>query len=244
MPVRLLHEAVLEEVQSAPGMSLRLSEAIEHNTLPPAYLNHPLVVGAAEPQLPLALFLDGVACSLRDSVVGMWGINLLADQRYILALVRKGVACCCGCHGWDTWFPIMQCLHWQLSALANGSFPDRQHDDTPWPAGSPRAAVAGSPLGFKCVFAFVKQKRLSGLKCVRDSAYRALVRIRGRVFCVRQARSSSIGLWVFLWSLRLGTLMMMQTMKNACVRCENWIDLDADLHGRMRTCFNYEKDDW
>ena len=101
-----IHEAVRDDMLGDPSLLLRLDEAIEDGTLPPAYFDNPIVkrererVGGGKRVLPYSLFLDGVPYSLTDSVTGVWVKNELTGKRDLLAVLRKRLLCRCGCRGW------------------------------------------------------------------------------------------------------------------------------------------------
>ena len=45
-------------------------------------------------------FMDGVAYSHTDSVLGVWAINMISQNRHVVALIRKRQMCQGGCQGW------------------------------------------------------------------------------------------------------------------------------------------------
>ena len=93
------HEVLHKEMESDQTLSVRLQDALDDGSLPPAYLQNPIVNTAGRPVLPLALYLDGVSYSQVDTVCGVWIIDLLSGTRTICALVRKKLRCKCGCNG-------------------------------------------------------------------------------------------------------------------------------------------------
>jgi hypothetical protein len=129
--------------------------------LPDSYWDHAAVVAsqaAGEPlPLPLSLYIDGVPFTKHESFLGFWILNVASGVRRVVALLRKGDLCRCGCRGWCSIFPIWQFLTWSLSSLAQGVFPSARHDAAPWPeTDAARQLVAGKPLGFRAVVVFVK----------------------------------------------------------------------------------------
>ena len=52
---------------------------------------------SSTPVLPVALFMDSVAHSHTDSVLGEWAINMISQKRHVAALIRKRQMCKCGC---------------------------------------------------------------------------------------------------------------------------------------------------
>ena len=99
------HELIADRYSddwTGASMRVRLQEAIDDEELPPAYFNHPVVAehGAADPVLPLALFLDGLPYSLTDSIIGFWFVNVVTGARFLMGTFRKRRFCRCGCKGW------------------------------------------------------------------------------------------------------------------------------------------------
>eukprot|EP00969_Alexandrium_andersonii_P071158 3141743-Alexandrium_andersonii.AAC.1 len=76
----------------------------------PSYTEHPGVKGRADQPLPIALYMDGLPYTITDSVVGVWLQCLISKRRVLVAVVRKRLACRCGCRGWDTFDPVMRWL--------------------------------------------------------------------------------------------------------------------------------------
>jgi hypothetical protein len=153
LPVRPPQECIHEELEKDPSISVRLQAAIDEGLLPPSYSSHPVVLNnPGELILPLIIYLDGVAYSLRDSVIGVWIYNMITGRREVIALLRKRVQCKCGCKGWCTWFPILTFLRCCLEDLAAGVLPLCRHDQSPWDAvqDSVRAALGGCVMKMKC----------------------------------------------------------------------------------------------
>ena len=101
----LLNDAMLDD----PSLNIKLMEKIDNGDLPQSYFKHPIVEGASEPILPLSLFIDGVPYSQNDSVIGFWVQNEITKDRYLVAALRKHLACGCGCRGWCS-FVLHICL--------------------------------------------------------------------------------------------------------------------------------------
>lgn len=157
IPMKLPHLALAEDVADTPSMHLKLTEAIEANSLPPAYTRHPLVAGNPGPVYPLSLYMDGVAYSEVDTVTGVWLQSEVFGTRHILALVRKSSECQCGCRGHCTWFPILECLKWSLAALSTGYHPDRRHDRSTIRASDHSLlGLENQPLGFQACVLYMK----------------------------------------------------------------------------------------
>ena len=62
-----------------------------------------IVKASSTPVLPVAVFMDSVAHSPTDSVLGVWAINMISQKRHVVALVRKTHLCRCG---WGLVFPV------------------------------------------------------------------------------------------------------------------------------------------
>ena len=150
MKVRNPHECLETEWTNNPAVSVRLQEALDENLLPPCYHTHPVVVASLEPVLPCALYMDGVAYTNTDSVLGIWLVNCITGVRHTLALIRKKMTCRCGCRGWCTYWPVLFWLHWCCLALARGENPFDRHDELPWKTSDAfRLATRGVKLNFK-----------------------------------------------------------------------------------------------
>eukprot|EP00969_Alexandrium_andersonii_P291546 12886049-Alexandrium_andersonii.AAC.1 len=72
---------------------------IAQGELPPAYTQHAVVQGSPSRVWPIAVYMDGVAYTQSDTVVGMWVTNMVSQTRHLVALVRKRLLCRCGCKG-------------------------------------------------------------------------------------------------------------------------------------------------
>ena len=132
LPFRLPHVVLHEEIRQDTSLKLNVAEQIEKCELPRVYSEHKVVIeNPDECVLPISLYMDGVAYSECDSVVGVWVHNEASGRRHLLGLVRKLRQCDCGCRGRDTWQPILECLRWSLEVLANGIGPRTRHDGSP-----------------------------------------------------------------------------------------------------------------
>ena len=138
------------------SMVKELDKALKDGQLPPCYTNHPVVqkASAGEVVLPLALFLDGVRYGRRGAILGITVQTIFPGSRkYLTVALRKKLACTCGCRKWCTLYPIFKMLHWSLTALSQGVWPESDHLHKLWDPDSPRELWrqrrAGNPLGFK-----------------------------------------------------------------------------------------------
>ena len=91
----LPHELLMQDVEG-----LNLQELQNNWEEAPNYKTHPVVVAASEmpdalPVMPLALFLDGVAYTKRDSLLAITIHNLWTGNRFVVAVVRKKLLCRC-----------------------------------------------------------------------------------------------------------------------------------------------------
>ena len=85
---------------------------------------------------------------MEDGVLGIWLVNFLTGERFLLVVLRKKLWCTCGCRGWCTLFPIFAFIIWSLRAMAAKLHPTERHDFEPWnELDGERSARAGQPLG-------------------------------------------------------------------------------------------------
>ena len=155
--ILLLHEEIQDEIERTEGFWGKVTSACSQAGWGPAYDAHPVVQAhGAERCVPIGIYLDGVKFQSRDSVTGVWGINLATHTRFLISALRKRELCRCGCKGWCSYFPVLDALRWQISEISEGRHPTTKHDGTAWPADSSRGAVAGVPLGWRCAVLFCK----------------------------------------------------------------------------------------
>ena len=64
------HDAMAEEVATTPSMKFELAKRISDLDLPAVYFNHRLYAETGEALYPMALYVDGVAFSRIDKIVG------------------------------------------------------------------------------------------------------------------------------------------------------------------------------
>ena len=153
------HEALEEEFQRDASISVKLGENINEGVYPDTYYSHPVVrANPNELVLPAAIYMDGIAYSQTDTVLGIWIINMVTGTRHLLAAVRKRLVCQCGCCGGDTYFPLLLWLLWTLECCASGLMPNSRHDKSDW---SPqdllyRAALSGTLMAFKVAVVMIK----------------------------------------------------------------------------------------
>ena len=154
------HEMVDEDLRLREGLfSADLHDAIDSNAVSRRYNQHPLIVGqppGSAPVAPFDLFVDGVAYSLTDSVIGFWLINQITGKRILFCVVRKKILCSCGCKGWCSMYPVLAFIRWSLEALANGRFPPSRHDGKSFGEDGRREGLAGTAMAYKGALIFIK----------------------------------------------------------------------------------------
>ena len=101
--------------------------------LPPAYHEHPVVVRSRPlVAVPVSLYLGGIQYATRDSVLGIFLVNMVTSARHLLCSLKKKDLCRCGCLGWCSLWPLFSFLHWSLRALGLGLYPAERHDGKPF----------------------------------------------------------------------------------------------------------------
>ena len=93
VPTLPMHEVLANELRDSVTVPFKLEEARENGSLRRAYWDHPVVKASSTPVLPVAVFMDGVAYSHTDSVLGAWAINMISQKRHVVALIRKRQMC-------------------------------------------------------------------------------------------------------------------------------------------------------
>eukprot|EP00959_Pyramimonas_sp_CCMP1952_P454458 9469938-Pyramimonas_sp.AAC.1 len=161
------HEAIASEIEKDPYiLESWSSKAVGHEEeWMKAYFNHPLVKSATPEErkriLPIALYQDKAPYTKDDSFWNMTCHLVNSSHRHIVAVLKDnelcGVNTGCGCSHWCSLYPIYRMVHWSLSALFSGNFPDARHDKTDWRESDlQRKEKAGKPLGFRCVVVDIK----------------------------------------------------------------------------------------
>lgn len=241
LPVRPPHEALQEELFKDDRPLEELNSALRADELPEAYKTHPVVLSAPPGSAvhPLCLYLDGVAYTRTDSILGIWCHLLFSDRRHLLAVIRKSEMCACGCRGWDSLHPIMRMLHWSLEALAAGKRPQSRHDGSPFgDQDLARASVAGEALGFRAAAIFLKGDWSEfcsslGFPSTAD----------GNAPCpICDANSASLYDMSRLSPLGLGHAeASAQSYDEACNRCEFRCTIRARDVARVRAALHYDR---
>jgi hypothetical protein len=151
------HEMVGETMVEA-SFRTRLIELLDSRQLPPAYYEHSVVRGNPNSRVaPFALYIDGVAYAITDTVIGYWLVCLTTNKRHLFAVLRKKLLCECGCRGWCTHDAMFRYIHWSLLALAKGEYPSSRPDKQPWLENDrERMLLANSALPFIAAVIHIK----------------------------------------------------------------------------------------
>ena len=102
-----LHEQIASEVANTPGIKARLKTLVDKGEWARDYYEHPIVTAHPdEVVFPLSLYVDGVAHSKVDNVLGITITNMVTGTRHLCVALRKSLCCRCGCRSWCTLRPI------------------------------------------------------------------------------------------------------------------------------------------
>ena len=154
LPMQLPHELFSSEVEAHPNLLDELEVKMKDSHWAGPYKEHVVVESSPDKPLPCCLYLDGVAVTNRDGVLGIWIYNEISERRHLCCVIRKSALCKCGCRGACTLHPVMNTIKWSLTALAAGTFPSVGPDGSPlsgW-----RAEVAGTSLGVRGALIHIK----------------------------------------------------------------------------------------
>ena len=157
LPVKPLHESFAAEYsKSKAELEHALADAKRRSTLPPAYFRHAVVATAPKKcsVFPIAMYLDGVSITRHDSILGVWMVCLLTNQRWLAAALRKTDMCKCGCRGWCSLHAIFSVVHWCIQNLASGRSPRQRHDGGE--LDPIRASEGGKSYGFRAALLYIK----------------------------------------------------------------------------------------
>ena len=152
-----LHEALDDSVREHTTFRTELRELVDDRSLPDCYYHNHTVetYGAHDLVAPFGVFLDGVPYAHSDSILGIWGFNVVTSQRFLLAIIRGRRMCRCGCKSWCTIYELMEWLAWSFRACAEGLHPMCRHDQKPF--GEPdRQQRAGERMQMRFCLLFVK----------------------------------------------------------------------------------------
>ena len=240
LPVVPPHEALAKELEEDAALRVRLREQVDDRDLPPCYYAHPVVEKAAgELVLPIALYIDAVPYSLVDSVLGFWVINLTSSKRHLFCVLRKRLACKCGCRGWCSFHAVFDFIAWSLRALANGAYPALRHDGRAWGGVGQCARRVGWPTVSLEVRAALPQGRL-----VRVLLYSGIPKLDGwlaPLFRLLLRPRHDVRLW---WRSALGLPWHENSERDyfeACARCDHRVLLNQAIHRLISQALKYDK---
>ena len=239
LPTQPLHEVLMQEVEETPDYFEQLTEAIENDLVPPGFFEQPLVATSQGPVVPYALYMDGVAYSLTDTVVGVWAYSLATNKRHLLCLVRKKLVCKCGCRGWCTFWPVLAWLKWCCEALAEGVYPRTRHDGANWSQeDSTRAAQAGAAMAARAVCVFLKGDWAEFCERLGFPTWNSGLR---PCFCCSASpdqflSAAGVSLEAGPWHVNTD-----DDYEEACAKCEFRVSVDRPGHEMLCRLLRYDK---
>ena len=238
----LPHEVVEGEYEGHGDMPKLLAEAKASGKLPPCYDTHPIVTSNPDtPVVPLSVYMDGVAYSEIDTVVGIWIINLLTGLRHLVGLVRKRLTRKCGCKGWDTYFPVMSVLRWSLACLARGENPSCRHNGDPWDASDgQRIGKSNSPLACKAAVLFLKGDWAEFVERFGFPNWQSVMRPCFLCASPPDQLYDLVGSSPGHLPFRVNEDVDYDT---ACRRCEIRTTISREQHGRLKGILRFDKRD-
>lgn len=233
MVVRLPHECLAQEVQENPAC---VTGGVCDTA---SYKAHPVVRANAGTQvMPVALYLDGIPFTKRDSLLAVFVYSLVSYKRHLCAVLRRSHMCRCGCKGYCSLYPLLEALTYSFSAMAQGKWPTRRHDG-PWgPGDSERSSKGGRPLGFVGAVLHVKGDWSEFAHTLGLSDWSS--RLYCCFFCqtTRDTRFDLSGLNPL--SNPWGAVTHAD-IERACSQCEVWRTLSAKQHALVMSRLYYEK---
>ena len=154
-----LHESLQEEAAANPSIAEEVRRLKCEGKMPAQYTNHP-VVRSAPPEtvvIPYSLYLDAFPYTKHDSCLGITVYNEVTEKRHLVASLRKGELCKCGCKMWDSLVHIFWAIAWSIEWAARGVFPRCRHDGTEFGSGDElRAGNASLPMGYRFALTYLK----------------------------------------------------------------------------------------
>ena len=154
LPMILPHEALAADMEENSHVLDQLETAMADTEWADVYRSHPVVTSATRTVLPCSLYLDGVAVTNRDGVLGIWCYAMISEKRHLITVLRKSSLCKCGCRGQCTLHPVFKTIQWSLAALASGKFPTHDPDGRVFSGW--RHDVGGDDLGVTGAILHVK----------------------------------------------------------------------------------------
>ena len=209
--------------------------------LPPAYSQHPVVQRSLpHTAIPLALFVDGVQFATRDTILGIFVVNVATKVRHLVCTLRNSRMCRCGCGGWCSLWPVFNWITWSLKAAGEGMHPSVRHDGVPFSEHSDpaRAARAGTPLGFHAALIYLKGDLA---EYGHTLGFPTTAHNVNPCFLCRCTKADFVRLegWDSLtipWPSK-----SFADYSDACTRCELWRDItDASVHLQLRGLLAYD----
>ena len=134
VPMRPPHEALAREIMDAPGI---VAEA-RKRSWPSSYSSSPVVLSAGPSKpIPVSIYLDGVrftapTAARSESIIGYWLVNEVSGKRHLLATLRTGDLCRCGCRGQCSTGVIMEAIAWSCRAMLSGRRPTLSYTGLPF----------------------------------------------------------------------------------------------------------------
>lgn len=233
MVVRLPHEELAREVRDQPDcVTGPVCETA-------AFKAHPVVRGhPGVPVMPVALYLDGISFTRRDSLLGIFVYSLVSMRRHLCAVLRRSHLCRCGCKGWCSLYPVFEALRWSFKAMACGHWPTQRHDG-PWTeADGERALQAGRPLGFVGALLQVRGDWSEFSHTLGLADWNS--RLHPCMFC-HASRDNRFDTTGFEASGNPWGAVAHADMEAACQACEQWRLLDAAGYALVKAAMHYEK---
>ncbi|CAK0807546.1 unnamed protein product, partial [Prorocentrum cordatum] len=124
------HEALHREIEEH-GMPHQVPEEWM-----PAFEQHPFVKGKTlderDRMVPLAVYMDAVEYSDKDSVLVCSITNLLTGRKHVVFVARKSSLCGCGCGNWCSLYVLFRFVQWSLTHASEGMWASTRHDGSPF----------------------------------------------------------------------------------------------------------------
>lgn len=240
IPMQLPHEAFTTEFLESSVASEAMKEALSSNTLPPAYFEHEVVRNRGPDEIvhPLCLYMDGVAYTRTDSLLGVWCYHLLTGVRHLVTCIRKSELCSCGCRGWDSLYPLLSAIAWSFRAMALGRHPDHRHDSAPWREEDVgRASFANESFGWKAICFLIKGDWAEYAHSLGFPTHADTQAPCPMCCCNRGNMYSTRGYGPAGLEHRNSSLQRYET---ACLRCEIQVVVQPEDYHRIRAALVYD----
>lgn len=233
------HELLAQEVADNPQLHHQLEAWHSEDQLPQTYFSSPVVARHGNSVFPVVLYLDGVKFTRTDSVQGVFLYNLLSQRRFLVAAVRKGQLCRCGCRGYCTLFPVLLYIRWCLDAMATGRSPSNRHDNTPFfIEEAHRERNAGLDMNAIFMLLFVKG---DWGEFGPTLSFPTLSHLYHPCMLCRSPKEGLFELDGFNpVSMPYGSKSY-RDLEDACAACEIRISITADLHVAIRSRLTYDR---